>query len=63
MCSHAPDREGQWWRGDLRLAVRGTLVIGDSSTCGESRLWRSWWSVHVPELGLPKNLVGKSFRQ
>ena len=41
-------------------SARGTPVVGDSSTGGESRLRRSWWSVHASELGLPENLVGKS---
>ena len=45
------------------MAALGTPVDGDSSTGGESRLRQSWWSVQTLELGLPKNLVGKSFRQ
>ena len=38
MCPHAPSREGQWRRGDLLVAARGTSVAEDSSTDGESRL-------------------------
>ena len=51
-------REGQWQRRETRVVAHETPIAEDSSTGGESRLQRSWWSVHPPELGLPKNLIG-----
>ena len=38
------------------MAALGVPVTRDSSTGWERRLWRSWWSVHVPELGLSEKL-------
>ena len=44
------------------MAALGTLVAGDSSTGGESRLRRSLWRVHSSKSGWLENLFGKCFR-
>ena len=46
-------------KGNLRMAAHRVPIVEDSSTNGENKLRRSWWSVHEPELGSPE----KSYRR
>ena len=47
-------------RRGLKLLVEAhvEVVAGDSTTGRNSRLRRSWWSDHLPDLRLSENLTG-----
>ena len=44
------------------MTTHETPIARDYSTGEKSRLRRSWWSVHALKLGLPENLVKKSYQ-